>query len=120
MVRLKLLVVSGWLCLFTLFLMEQTIYPVILSDLNHPVTADEPLSHFNQAGPLNDFYILPGNSQPSVPVPVIREPLFKWKTFLPEGSMDLYSQVSGYPELVQDSWRCPSVSLVLFPYHEFL
>ena len=120
MIWMRSMVLSGWLCLFTLYLAEQSIGPVMAAEVNPPVSQDEPISHYNQTNPFGDFYILPNSKQISAPVPVVREPFFKWKSYLPERSIDPFSCTQIFPELVQDIWRCPAVSIVLFPYHEFL
>lgn len=111
---------SGWLFLFTAFLAEQCIGPFILPDFDAQVGHNEPITHYNKTGPVNDFYIQSNSNQIAAPVPVVKEPLFKWKSFLPERSFDSFFFFNQFSELIQDIWRCPAVSIVLFPYHEFM
>jgi hypothetical protein len=120
MVWLRSLIVSGWLCVFTAYMAEQAIGPVLLTDLNSPLSKDEPLARLNQACHFSDFFMVPGGGQQTVPAPVIREPFFKWKSFLPERLLNAFSPTPSYPAFIQDMWRCPAVAIVLFPYHEFL
>lgn len=120
MIWMKSFALSGWLFLFTAFLAEQYIGPFISSDFNARFADNEPISHYKKTGPVNDFYLQSNSNQIAAPVPVVKEPLFKWKSFLPERSFDSFSCFNEFPELVQDTWRCLSVSIVLFPYHEFL
>ena len=120
MIWIRSLTLSVWLCLLMAFLAEPAIGPAVAANLNRPVSADEPISHYDQPDPFGDFHILQNNTQITAPVPAVRAPFFKWKSFLPERYLDPFSCTNSYPELVQDSWQCPAVAFVLFPYHEFL
>lgn len=117
---MKWLVLSAWLCLFTGYLAEQAIVPDYHSGLRFQTTDDTPESHYNQSDPLSEFYILPGGNEHPVPAPVLREPLFKWKSSLSDAQLASFSPGINPPEFVQDIWRCPAVAFVLFPFHEFL
>jgi len=116
----KTLVVGGWLCIFTAFYAEQYLSPLILTDLNQPDLSGGPLSILTQADPFSDFFLMPNGQSQIVPVPVIREPFLKWKSIQPEHFLDPGSPTHSNPEYFQDIWRCPTVAVVLFPYHEFL
>jgi hypothetical protein len=120
MVWIKSIMLGGWLCLFSLVIAEQTLDLYYFRPANPPVSEGNPVSHYAQADPLCNFFLLPESTSQTAPVPVIREPLFKWRSCLSERSVDPFSPVKSYPELVQDIWRCPAVAIVLYPYHEFL
>lgn len=118
--KIRSLILFGWLFLFTAHLAEQAICPILLTEVIPSATSSEPMSYLYQADRFSDLFLVPVNYQITAPVPVIREAFFKWKLFLPEKLLNPFSATGSYPELVQDAWRCPAVAIVLFPYHEFL
>jgi len=120
MIRLKSIILTGWLLLFTAFIAEQALFPAFPVNMQSGKALDGPYSQLNQADPFSSFFIIPDGRNIAPPVPVIREPLFKWKAYSPNNLSDPTFGISTYPEIVQDIWRCPAVAFVLFPYHEFL
>lgn len=120
MIGLKTLVARGLLFLLVVFLTEQAIIPGLVPEIYPSIYPSVPLSQYRQADHFSDFFIQPVNYQQTLPAPVIKEPLFKWKPFMSERFFQPYKSIGGYPELVQDVLQCTCVSIVLFPYHEFL
>jgi len=78
------------------------------------------LSFFSQTDPLSDFYLQPENQVQVVPVPVIQHPFSRWNAVQPEKFLDPSAPTSNHPSYFQDIERCPTVAIVLFPFHEFL
>jgi len=117
---MRYLVANGWLILFSLLLAEQSINPFIQPDAAKMVSEEEPISQYNQADDPMGFLLYPTNGPQTAPVPAIRVPLFKWRAHLSERTPDPSFTHLKYPEFTQDTQRCPTVAIVLFPYHEFL
>jgi hypothetical protein len=120
MIGFKKLLMVMWLCLFAVILTEQHNSLAIHHNSLEQETQPDPVSIFAEAGLFNEYSILPGGIQLTVPVISVKEVQFKWKSYLPERFVDPFSPIESYPELIQDIRRCRSVSYILFPHHEFL
>ncbi len=120
MIWLRSIVLIGWLSLFTAHLAEQAVLPLFTDQIRQQASSGDPIAHLYQTETICDLFTLPSTNAFAPPVPVIKEPLFKSKLYLPERFLHPFAAFEqGFPELVMDPFRCPAVSNVLFPFHEF-
>ena len=113
---MRFLVFFTWFSLLT----AQLSGTAMAGEMHAQASPEKPLTIDNHSGPLSDFFLLPDSVLVSASAPLVKEPFFKWKSFLPERSVDTFIATQLYPESIQDICRCPTVAIVLFPYHEFL
>lgn len=70
--------------------------------------------------PLTEFLVPHSSRAGTIPCPELRQILFKWR--IQPVELEQQTLITEYqnPEPIQDIQRCPTVAIVLFPYHEFL
>ena len=119
MARIRSLGLSIWFFLIAVFISGQLLSPFFTSNLTTVGSGIEKGKHFDQADHSSDFFIQPNRSEYSASNQVIRELLFKWKFIQPDTTPDPFTAKPIYSEFIQDSWRCPTVAIILFPHHEF-
>ena len=109
-----------WTIILTVLLLEQSFGPYAFEVPDHRMTDSSQESICLLKEIIPGHFLLPAENRPIPLVQVIREPLIKWRFVSIEKSLTPFIAGPSYPEIVQDIERCPTVSRVLFPYHEFL
>ena len=109
-----------WTIIMIVLLMEQSFGPYAIEIPGQSRTDGSQESIYFLKEIIPGQFLLPAENRPIPLVQVIREPVIKWRFLNIEKSLTPFIAGPSYPEIVQDIERCPTVSRVLFPYHEFL